>query len=473
MEGLLFPVHGARRMKTMSKLWGGRFDKATDTLLERFNASIGFDWRLYAADIAGSIAYARSIRDVGILTDAELDAIVRGLEQVRAEFDAGTFVALPSDEDIHTAVERRLGEIIGEAAGKLHTGRSRNDQIATDVRLYLLYRIPVLREHVRALQRAIVDKAEAHLDVMMPGYTHLQPAQPILFSHWLMSFFWMLQRDLERLDDLTRRVSVMPLGSAALAGNTFGIDRDALAADLGFARISENSLDAVSDRDFIAEMLFWAALLQTHLSRLAEDLILYATAEFGFVELDDAYSTGSSIMPQKKNPDSLELARGKTGRVVGNLIALLTTLKGLPSSYDKDLQEDKEPLFDMLDTLELELPIVAGVIRTLRIHPERMASALRDDLLATELADYLVRQGLPFRQGHHIVGQAVRLAGERGCGLRDLTVDDYRTLSPYFGDDVHDVLDFRRAIEQRSVSGGTATVAVKAQIDKAKSLLGG
>ncbi|HOT91723.1 MAG TPA: argininosuccinate lyase [Anaerolineae bacterium] len=457
----------------MSKLWGGRFDKATDTLLERFNASIGFDWRLYAADIAGSIAYARSIRDVGILTDAELDAIVRGLEQVRAEFDAGTFVALPSDEDIHTAVERRLGEIIGEAAGKLHTGRSRNDQIATDVRLYLLYRIPVLREHVRALQRAIVDKAEAHLDVMMPGYTHLQPAQPILFSHWLMSFFWMLQRDLERLDDLTRRVSVMPLGSAALAGNTFGIDRDALAADLGFARISENSLDAVSDRDFIAEMLFWAALLQTHLSRLAEDLILYATAEFGFVELDDAYSTGSSIMPQKKNPDSLELARGKTGRVVGNLIALLTTLKGLPSSYDKDLQEDKEPLFDMLDTLELELPIVAGVIRTLRIHPERMASALRDDLLATELADYLVRQGLPFRQGHHIVGQAVRLAGERGCGLRDLTVDDYRTLSPYFGDDVHDVLDFRRAIEQRSVSGGTATVAVKAQIDKAKSLLGG
>ncbi|MGC9395795.1 MAG: argininosuccinate lyase [Anaerolineae bacterium] len=455
----------------MNKLWGGRFDKPTDALLERFNASIGFDWRLYAADIAGSIAYARSIRDVGILTDTELDAIVQGLEQVRAEFDAGTFVALPSDEDIHTAVERRLGELIGDAAGKLHTGRSRNDQIATDMRLYLLHQVPVLREHVRGLQRAIVDKAEAHLDVMMPGYTHLQPAQPILFSHWLMSFFWMLQRDVERLDDLTKRVSVLPLGNAALAGNTFGIDREMLAADLGFDRINENSLDGVSDRDFIAELLFWAALLQTHLSRLAEDLIIYATAEFGFVELDDAYSTGSSIMPQKKNPDSIELVRGKTGRLVGNLVALLTTLKGLPSSYDKDLQEDKESLFDTLDTLELELPIVAGVIDTLRINAGQMASALRDDLLATELADYLVRQGLPFRQGHHIVGQVVRATLAKGCGLRDLSVAEYQALSPHFGDDVHDVLDFRRAIEQRSVPGGTATAAVQAQIEKAKAVL--
>lgn len=460
----------------MSKLWGGRFDKTTDALLERFNASIGFDWRMYTADIQGSIAYAHALEKVSILTVDETKAIVDGLEAVKAEFDAGTFAFLPSDEDIHTAVERRLGELIGDVAGKLHTGRSRNDQVATDMRLYLLARIPVLRDHVQGLQRAIVDKAEAYLDVIMPGYTHLQPAQPILFSHWLMSFFWMLQRDVERLDDLTKRVSVMPLGGAALAGNTFGIDREALAAELGFAqrglpRISENSLDAVPDRDFVAETLFWAALLQTHLSRLAEDLILYATAEFGFVELDDAYSTGSSIMPQKKNPDSLELVRGKTGRLVGNLVALLTTLKGLPSSYDKDLQEDKEPLFDTLDTLELELPIVAGVIDTLRIHPERMASALRDDLLATELADYLVRQGVPFRQGHHIVGQAVRLAGERGCGLRNLTVDDYRALSSHFGGDVHDVLNFRRAVEQRSVPGGTATAAVKAQIEQARVLL--
>ncbi len=457
----------------MSKLWGGRFDKATDALLERFNASIGFDRRLYAADIAGSIAYAHALEKVGILTAEETRAMVDGLHAVLAEFDAGTFAFLPSDEDIHTAVERRLGELIGEAAGKLHTGRSRNDQVATDMRLYLLARIPVLREHLLGVQRAIVDKAEAHLNVITPGYTHMQPAQPILFSHWLMSFFWMLQRDLERLDDLTKRVAVMPLGGAALAGNTFGIDREALAVELGFDRISENSLDSIPDRDFVAEMLFWAALLQTHLSRLAEDLILYATAEFGFVELDDAYSTGSSIMPQKKNPDSLELVRGKTGRLVGNLVTLLTTLKGLPSSYDKDLQEDKEPLFDTLDTLELELPIVAGVIDTLRLNAEGMASALRDDLLATELADYLVRQGVPFRQGHHIVGQAVRLALAKGCGLRDLSVADYQTISSYFGDDVHDVLDFRRAIEQRSVPGGTATAAVKVQIEQAKVLWGG
>jgi len=263
----------------------------------------------------------------------------------------------------------------------------------------------------------------------------------------------------------------MPLGGAALAGNTFGIDRDALAAVLGFDRSCENSLDAVSDRDCVAETLFWAALFQMHLSRLSEDLILYASAEFGFVELDDAYSTGSSIMPQKKNPDSLELARGKAGRMVGNLVSLLVTLKGLPSTYDKDLQEDKEPLFDALDTLELELPVLAGVIATLRINAGRMASALRDDLLATELADYLVRQGLPFRQGHHIVGQAVRAALAKNCGLRDLSVAEYQAISPYFGDDVHDVLDFRRAIEQRSVPGGTATAAVKAQIEKAKSLL--
>lgn len=458
-------------MPSTTKLWGGRFAKDMDKLLERFNASIGFDCRLYAADIRGSIAYAQALAKVGVLTADETTTIIDGLRVVLDAFDAGTIEFLPSDEDIHTAVERRLHELIGDVAGKLHTGRSRNDQVATDVRLYLLGRIPVLRGHVRSLQRALVDKAEAHLDVIMPGYTHLQPAQPILFSHWLMAFFWMLQRDVARLDDLTERVSVLPLGSAALAGNTFGIDRAALAADLGFARISENSLDAVADRDFIAECLFWATLLQTHLSRLAEDTIIYASAEFGFVELDDAYSTGSSIMPQKKNPDSLELVRGKTGRMVGNLVGLLTTLKGLPSAYDKDLQEDKEPLFDTLDTLELELPVLAGVVRTLRVNAKRMASALRDDLLATELADYLVRKGVPFRQGHHIVGQAVRVALAKGCGLRDLSVDDYRAISLHFGDDVHAVLDFRRAIEKRDVPGGTATSALRAQIASARSLI--
>lgn len=455
----------------MAKLWGGRFEKATDARLEAFNASIEFDQRLYEADIAGSRAYARALERVGILTGDETATIIQGLETVLAEFEDGTFTFQPTDEDIHTAVERRLQELKGDVAGKLHTGRSRNDQVATDVRLYLMQRVPQVRLWVRELQRAIVEQAEAHLDLLMPGYTHLQPAQPILFSHWMMSFFWMLARDLDRLNDVMRRVAVLPLGSAALAGNTFGIDRQALAEDLGFERISENSLDAVADRDFVAELLFWAALLQTHLSRLSEDLVIYASAEFGFVELDDAYSTGSSIMPQKKNPDPLELARGKTGRMVGHLVALLTTLKGLPSAYDKDLQEDKEPLFDALDTLELELPVLTGVVATLKPRGERMTAALTDELLATDLADYLVRRGVPFRQSHHIVGEVVRVALARGCQLRDLSVADYQAISPHFGNDVAEVLDFRAAIERRNVAGGTATSSVRAQIQAARASL--
>jgi argininosuccinate lyase len=439
--------------------------------VERFNASIGFDRRLYRADIRGSVAYAWALVGAGVLTEAEATTIVTGLHEVLTEFEDGTFEVQPADEDIHTAVERRLGEVVGAVAGKLHTGRSRNDQVATDVRLYLLDELPGLRDQVRELQRALVAQAEAHLDVVMPGYTHLQPAQPILFSHWLMSFVWMLQRDVARLDDLLPRVAVLPLGSAALAGSAFDLDRDALAADLGFERVSENSLDAVADRDFVVEVLGWAALLQTHLSRLAEDLILYASAEFGFVTLADAYSTGSSIMPQKKNPDPLELARGKTGRMVGHLVGVLTMLKGLPSAYDKDLQEDKEPLFDALDTLALELPVVAGAVRTLQVNPQRMRAALRDGLLATELADALARRGVPFREAHHRVGQAVRLAAERGCGLRDLSPADYRAISPHFGDDVHEVLDVQRAIERRSVPGGTATASVREQIARARGLL--
>ena len=488
----------------MPKLWGGRFAKEPNELLWAYNASIDFDRRLYAADIAGSIAYARALERVGVLAATEVAEIVEGLQMVLAEFEAGDFAFQPADEDIHTAVERRLIELKGPVAGKLHTGRSRNDQVATDVRLYLLEKIAGgetphrgvstqrgdehnaaaeetprrgvstdgLRGLVQGLQAALVDQAEAHLHVIMPGYTHLQPAQPILFSHWLMSFFWMLQRDVERLDDLVHRVAVLPLGSAALAGNTFGIDREALAAELGFEAVSPNSLDAVADRDFIAEFLFWAALLQTHLSRLAEDLILYATAEFGFVELDDAYSTGSSIMPQKKNPDALELARGKTGRMLGHLVGLLTTLKGLPSAYDKDLQEDKEPLFDAIETLEIELPVLAGAIATLSVHPERMAAALGDELLATELADYLVRRGVPFRESHHLVGQVVRAALERGVGLRALPLDVYQGISVHFGVDVLEVLDFRAAVEARDVTGGTATSSVRAQIERARALLG-
>ncbi len=467
----------------MAKLWGGRFSGETDELLERYNASIGFDHRLYHADITGSIAYARALGEIGILEADEVAQIVRGLQAVLREFEAGAFQFLTSDEDIHTAVERRLHELIGDVAGKLHTGRSRNDQVATDTRLYLMEKVKVLRVYLMELQRAIVEQANAHLKPIMPGYTHLQPAQPILFAHWLMSFFWMLQRDHARLDDLSKRVAILPLGSSALAGNAFEIDRAALAQWLGFTtinfdnagelvpQISENSLDAVADRDFIAEFLFWAALLQTHLSRLAEDLIIYSSAEFDFVELDDAYSTGSSIMPQKKNPDPLELARGKTGRLLGNLVSLMTTMKGLPSAYDKDLQEDKEPLFDAIDTLEIELPVLAGVVETLHVNHERMAAALRDEMLATDLADYLVRRGVPFRESHRLVGQAVRTALEHDCSLRDLPLEAYQNISPKFSADVYDALDFRRSVEQRTVYGGTATSAVQEQIAKARGLL--
>jgi argininosuccinate lyase len=453
------------------KLWGGRFEGTPDSLMERFNASIGFDWRLWAADIEGSMAYARALQRAGLLTAEEQDRLIQGLGAVAREFEAGEFEIVLSDEDIHTAVERRLGELVGEVAGRLHTGRSRNDQVATDLRLYLMGEIPNLRQQLGELQEAILTKAEQHLDVIMPGYTHLQRAQPVLFSHWLMSTFWMLQRDRERLDDLEKRVAVLPLGAGALAGHALGIDRHFLADELGFRALCENSMDTVSDRDFVAEFLFWAALLQTHLSRLAEDLIIWSSAEFGFVELDDAYATGSSLMPQKKNPDSLELLRGKVGRLVGHLVALLTTLKGLPSTYNKDLQEDKEPLFDALDTLKLALPVAAGVVRTLKVNTEAMAAALDDAMLATDLADYLVRLGVPFRQSHDLVGRAVRRAEALGLALRELPLGEFQAISDAFDDGLYAVFDHRRSVEARDSHGGTATAAVRQQIAGARAVL--
>ena len=440
-------------------------------MVRRFGDSIGFDQRLYKADIRGSVAYAAALARGGLITAEERDQLVAGLEQVRAEFDAGTFQIRPGDEDIHTAVERRLGELVGPVAGKLHTGRSRNDQVTTDLRLYLLDETGSLREGLLALQEAIVEKAEAHLDVVMPGYTHLQQAQPLLFSHWLMSFFWKFQRDRGRLADVARRTRVCPLGAGALAGHPFGIDRRALAAELGFDAIAENSVDAVDDRDYVVEFLAWAALVQVHLSSLAETLIVWTSHEFGFVEMDEAYSTGSSLMPQKKNPDALELMRGKSGRVVGHLMSLLTTLKGLPSGYNKDLQEDKEAVFDAIDTLKMELPIAAGVIRTLKVNGERMSLALDDTLLATDLADYLVRKGVPFRQSHHLVGRAVRRAEELSVPLKDLDLTEYQAIHPAFAEDVHAVFDFRRSVEARDAEGGTAPGAVRAQIERAKRII--
>ncbi len=449
-------------------LWGGRFTTPTDGLMRRFGDSIGFDRRMYGADVRASIAYAGALARAGLVTNEERNQLVSGLEQVRAEFDAGAFQIKSGDEDIHTAVERRLTELVGPVAGKLHTGRSRNDQVTTDLRLYLLDEMVSLCKALTGLQEAIVKQAEAHLDVCMPGYTHLQQAQPLLFSHWLMSFFWKFQRDRERLTDVARRTRVCPLGSGALAGNPFGIDRQALAAELGFAAVSENSIDAVSDRDYVVEFLAWAALVQVHLSCLAEDLVVWASREFGFVEVADAYSTGSSLMPQKKNPDSLELMRGKSGRIVGHLVGLLTTLKGLPSAYNKDLQEDKEALFDTVDTLKVELPVATGVVRTLRVNADRMAAALDDALLATDLADYLVRKGVPFRQSHHLVGRAVRRAEELGVPLKDLDLAEYQAIHPAFADDVYAVFDFRRSVEARDTEGGTAPVAVRVQIEQAR-----
>jgi argininosuccinate lyase len=452
-------------------LWGGRFETEADALMRRFGDSIRFDRRLYRADIGGSIAYAGALARAGLITRQERDQLVDGLEQVRAEFDDETFEIQPDDEDIHTAVERRLTELIGPVAGKLHTGRSRNDQVATDLRLYLLEKVVDLDEALGRLQSAIVKKAEAHSDVIMPGYTHLQQAQPVLFGHWLMAHFWKFQRDRERLADVVQRTSALPLGAGALAGHPFGIDRQALAEALGFARVMENSIDAVSDRDFVVEFLAWAALAQVHLGGLAEELVVWSSREFGFVTLHDAYATGSSLMPQKKNPDALELMRAKSGRMIGHLAGLLATLKGLPLAYNKDLQEDKEPLFDAIDALTLELPLAAEVIRTLLVNEDRMAAALNEAMLATDLADYLVRRGVPFRQSHHLVGKAVRRAEERGVSLRELSLAEYRAIHAAFDPDLYEALDFRRSVAARDTRGGTAPAAVQAQIRRARNLL--
>jgi argininosuccinate lyase len=453
------------------KLWGGRFSKEPNELMRKFQDSLRFDWRLYAVDIQGSAAYAKALVDAGLLTAAECEAILSGLAQAEAEFDAGTFEPQPGDEDIHTAVERRLTELIGDPAGKLHTGRSRNDQVALDMRLYMLGVLDEVDQMLAGLQTAIVVQAEGNIDLLMPGFTHLQPAQPVLFSHWLMSYFWMLARDRERLAGCRKRTAVSPLGAGALAGNPFAVDREALAAELGLAGVTENSMDAVSDRDFVAEFLFAAALLSTHLSRLAEDLILFSNPALGYVSIDEAYSTGSTLMPQKRNPDSLELARAKSGRIIGSLMGLLVVFKGLPSSYDKDLQEDKEGLFDVIDTLAVLLPIVQGVVETMRPQAEAMQAGLDAGMLATDLADYLVEKGVPFRQAHGIVGEVVRLAEERDVPLSALPPADLAQIAPQFESDVAAAFDFKRSVSRRAVIGGTAPDAVRAQIARAKTLL--
>ncbi len=450
----------------MTKLWGGRFSEDPDKLAYQFNASLALDQRLWAQDIAGSQAWAQALAQAGVISAAEAAQLATGLEKVRAEFETGAFAFQPDDEDIHTAVERRLGELAGPVAGKLHTGRSRNDQVATDFRLWVMAAEAQVVGAGRALERALLAQAEAHAGTLLPGYTHTQRAQPVTLGHWLLGYVWALERDMERWQASRARAAVCPLGSGALAGTAYPVDRAALATALGFARPAENSLDAVSDRDFAVEFLFDAALLGTHLSRLADALILFSSAEFGFVTIADAYSTGSSLMPQKKNADVLELTRGKAGTLLGHLTGLMAALKGLPSAYDKDLQEDKAPVLAAFDTLAVMLPVMTGAVQTLTVNPARMQAALESSLLATELADYLVRKGMPFREAHGVVGRAVRLGP-----LEALSLAQLQALSPVFEADVADVWDFRAAVNRRTAIGGTSEASVAQQIAELKQRL--
>jgi len=452
-------------------LWGGRFDEQLDPDAWKLNTSIDIDRRLADQDVRGSLTWAKAIFNIGVLTESECSQICEGLEAIQAEFTSEEFVYLEGDEDIHSAVERRLGEMIGPLAGKLHTGRSRNDQVATDSRLWLLDHLPKVEAALAGLQVALVWRAEIDLGIMMPGYTHLQRAQPILLSHWWLSHFWPLQRDRKRLEELKARTASLPLGSAALAGASFPIDRAAMALDLGFASPSANSIDAVSDRDFIAEFLFCVAMTGVHLSRFAEAIILFNSAEFGFLELSDAYSTGSSLMPQKKNPDVFELARGKSGTLTGLLTGFLGTLKGLPSTYDKDLQEDKSAMFASYDNLVSTLPVLAAAIRTLDINPERMQAAIDPASMATDLADDLVRKGVPFREAHSLVGQAVGLASRSGKSLVALSRKELSSISPALDVDLSAVLDPRQSIARHSCIGGTALESVQTQIESAYQVM--
>jgi len=449
-------------------LWDGRFSQKPDPLAWALNASLPVDQRLAIQDVEGSLAWAEAIHTAGVLSDEEYTSISDGLDAVKKELVLGVFSFVSSDEDIHTAVERRLGELIGGAAGKLHTGRSRNDQVATDFRLWMLQAIPELKSAFHDLQSALVEQAERAGNAVMPGYTHLQRAQPILLGHWWLSHYWAMQRDIERLQDLTARVSVLPLGSGALAGVPFAVDRAALAKSLGFAEVSPNSLDAVSDRDFAAEFLFCCALGSVHLSKLAEQIVLYTTAEFSFFELSDAFATGSSLMPQKKNPDVFELTRGKAGTLIGLLTGLMSTLKGLPSAYDKDLQEDKAPVFQATDTLLSILPVMAAALRTIIVKPERMQSALDSTMMATDLADYLVRKGISFREAHALAAKAVRAAGTGDLRMEAMPLAAYQAISPVFEMDVYQVFDPLESVNKRNTVGGTSLQSVKNQIKRIK-----
>ena len=454
------------------KLWGGRFSKTTDEMINEFQASIGFDRRMYREDIAGSLAHAAMLAKVGILSEEDRAAIEKGLKDILAQIEHGDFDFSVALEDIHMNIEKRLTDAIGDAGSRLHTARSRNDQVALDTHLFVRHAVVDVMAHIRTLQQALTESAAQHRDVIMPGYTHLQRAQPILFSHHLMAYFGMLARDFERFQGVYARTDIMPLGAGALAGTTLPIDRQFVAQRLHFERIYTNSLDAVSDRDYILEFLSAASILMVHLSRLSEEIILWCSREFSFVELDDAHCTGSSMMPQKKNPDVSELVRGKTGRVVGHLMAMLMAVKGLPLAYNKDLQEDKEGLFDTIDTVKFSLAVYAQLIRGVKLREDVMRHAVEEDYSnATDLADYLVRKGLPFRKAHAVAGQAVAQCIARGIYLADLPIADYQQLSPLFAEDIYDAISPETCVSCRNSYGGTSYEQAEMQLEAAKNLM--
>jgi argininosuccinate lyase len=455
---------------TSHKLWGGRFAVPTAAALDALNRSIGTDYRLWPFDINLSQAWAVALWGAGVLTLEESKKIERGLAAVGQKLATGVN-PLPSDEDVHTMIDRMLHEEIGDVASKLHTGRSRNDQVATATRLWSMDACTKLDAAARSLQQVMLDQAGALEDVLMPAYTHMQRAQPVSAAHWMLSHFWPLERDRARIVSASRAAAVLPLGSGAIAGCAFPISRVLLQGSLGFASVSQNSIDAVGDRDFVAELLFAVAMMSTHLSRLAEDLIIYGSGEFGFVQFGDAFTTGSSMMPQKRNPDALELARGSGARAIGDLTTLLATLKGLPSGYNKDLQDDKRVLFDAVDTILLVLPAVAGALHEIRFNVKRMRAALSSSMMATDLADYLVEKGASFREAHSAIGSLIRESEREGCELDALPLASFKSAHPLFGDDVLDWLEPSRSVARREVPGGTGPLAVGAQLRSARETL--
>ncbi|WP_019424745.1 argininosuccinate lyase [Paenibacillus sp. OSY-SE] len=456
----------------MSKLWGGRFTKQTDQLVEQYTASITFDKEMAEEDIQGSLAHVTMLGKCGILPQDDVETIKEGLHQVMNRIQSGDMNYSVSDEDIHMNIEKTLIDLIGPVGGKLHTGRSRNDQVATDMHLYLRKRVVTFAGLLVQLQEALLKQAKANLDTIVPGYTHLQRAQPILFAHHLMAYVSMFERDIERLTDSYKRINTLPLGAGALAGTTFAIDRHFVAEELGFERVYENSLDAVSDRDFIVEFLSNASLIMMHLSRLCEELVLWSSTEFQFIELDDAFCTGSSIMPQKKNPDVAELVRGKTGRVYGHLVGMLTVLKALPLAYNKDMQEDKEGMLDTVETLDGALRLFAPMVETMKVNRDRMRQAVRQDFSnATDIADFLVNKGMPFRQAHEVIGKTVLYCIEQNKYLLDLSLDEFQQFSPLFDEVIYEVLQPENVVNARNVFGGTASVQVEAAIHRAEQAM--